>query len=70
MTVIKEKSVNPLSQAKHQSYHEPIIIDQDKLLAERMNLASQGKENLTEITVMAKNKKNDEGGTTRPVVSC
>ena len=47
MTVIKEKSVNPLSQAKHQSYHEPIIIDQDKLLAERMNLASQGKENLT-----------------------
>ena len=57
MTVIKEKSVNPLSQAKHQSYHEPIIIDQDKLLAERMNLASQGQENLTEITVMAKNKK-------------
>ena len=57
MTVIKEKSVNPLSQAKHQSYHEPIIIDQDKLLAERMNLASQGKENLTEITVMSKNKK-------------
>ena len=57
MTVIKEKSVNPLSQAKHQSYHEPIIIDQDKLLAERMKLASQGKENLTEITVMGKNKK-------------
>ena len=37
--------------------NQSIIIDQDKLLAERMNLASQGKENLTEITVMAKNKK-------------
>ena len=57
MTIIKETSVNHLLQPKHQNYHEPIIIDQDKLLVQWMNLASQGNENWTEITVMAKNKK-------------
>ena len=45
MTIIKETSVNHLLQPKHQNYHEPIIIDQDKLLVQRMNLVSQGNEN-------------------------
>ena len=35
MTVIKETSANCLSEPQHQNYHEPIIIDQDKLIAEK-----------------------------------
>ena len=35
MTVIKETSANCLSEPQHQNYHEPIIIDQDKLRAEK-----------------------------------
>ena len=52
MTVIKETSINHLSEPQHQIYCEPIIIDREKLMAEK------GKRNSADkITVMAKKKK-------------
>ena len=45
MTVIKETSVNHLSEPQHQNYGELIIIDQNKLIAEKKSLISQGKRN-------------------------
>ena len=58
MTVIKETSINHLSEPQHQIYHEPIIIDQEKLIAGKKSLVSQGKRNSTDkIIVMAKKKK-------------
>ena len=70
MTVIKETSIDHLSEPQHQIYHEPIIIDQEKLMAGKKSLVSQGKRNSTDkITVMAKKKKNEEV-TNTPVVSC
>ena len=60
MTVIKETSTNHLSEPQHQIYCEPIIIDQEKLIADKnkKKLVSQGKRNSADkITVMAKKKK-------------
>ena len=52
MTVIKETSINHLSEPQQQIYCEPIIIDREKLMAEK------GKRNSADkITVMAKKKK-------------
>ena len=52
MTVIKETSINHLSEPQHQIYCEPIIIDREKLMAEK------GKRNSADkITVMAKKKQ-------------
>ena len=52
MTVIKETSINHLSEPQHQIYCEPIIIGREKLMAEK------GKRNSADkITVMAKKKK-------------
>ena len=52
MTVIKKTSINHLSEPQHQIYCEPIIIDREKLMAEK------GKRNSADkITVMAKKKK-------------
>ena len=52
MTVIKETSINHLSEPQHQIYCEPIIIDPEKLMAEK------GKRNSADkITVLAKKKK-------------
>ena len=52
MIVIKETSINHLSEPQHQIYCEPIIIDREKLMAEK------GKRNSADkITVMAKKKK-------------
>ena len=70
MTVIKETSIDHLSEPQHQIYREPIIIDQEKLIAGKKSLVSQGKRNSTDkITVMAKKTKNEEV-TNTPVVSC
>ena len=52
MTVIKETSINHLSEPQHQIYCEPIIIDREKLMAEKGKRSSADK-----ITVMAKKKK-------------
>ena len=41
MTVIKGTSMNHLSKPQHRNYHEPIIIDQHKLIAEKKSLVSQ-----------------------------
>ena len=60
MTVIKETSTNHLSEPQHQIYCEPIIIDQEKLIADKnkKKLVSQGKRNSADkITVIAKKKK-------------
>ena len=38
MTVIKETSIDCLSEPQHQIYREPIIIDQEKLIAEKKSL--------------------------------
>ena len=58
MTVIKETSMNHWSEPQHQNYRDPIIIDQDKLTAEKKNLVSEGKRNSTDkITVVVKKKK-------------
>ena len=52
MTVIKETSINHLSEPQQQIYCEPIIIDREKLMAEK------GKRNSADkITVMKKKKK-------------
>ena len=52
MTVIKGTSINHLSEPQHQIYCEPIIIEREKLMAEK------GKRNSADkITVMAKKKK-------------
>ena len=58
MTVIKETSMDHLSEPKHQNYCEPIIKKKKKPIAEKKSLVSQGKRNSTDkITVRPKKKK-------------
>ena len=78
MTVIKETSINQLSESQHQNYCEPIINHRTRKTGSRKKefgitrklMAEKGKRNSADkITVMAKKKKNVEV-TKTPAVSC